>query len=491
VTSEPRKDQSHLSRAPRALAWSFTNTAASRLGTLGIGIVLARILGPKEFGTYAVAFVALLAVLSFNELGVSLAIVRWPGDPKSIAPTVTTISLLTSLLIAFAGYWLAPWFSDAMGDSSATPVVRLLVMTVVISGAVATPAALLQRQFRQDTRMIIDQVSVWVGAIVSISLALYGSGAMSLAIGRIAGGTVSAVLFIKFSPEPYRLGFDRSNVGALLHFGLPLAGASIIVFAVGYVDQLLVGRTLGSVALGYYVLAFNLSSWPVNMFSQPLRNVAPAAFSRLQHDPESMRSTFRSVVGLLAAVTFPVCMFLAGAAAPLIRLIYGSEWGPAAGALSWLAVLAAFKIGYELCYDYLVVTRASRAILGIQVVTLAVLVPALFLGAKTAGIAGVAALQCAVAAAVVLPLYLTLLRHAGFAPGGLLARLRLPVLASVVVVLIGLGLSQIGRSDVTAILGTGLASLTALLCLVYRDRSELARLRHVVSPPLNAESLHA
>src|SRR5215469_10439011 len=83
--------------ASRALGWSFFNTAFSRLGTLGIGIVLARLLGPHAFGTYAVALVALIAVLSFNELGVSLAIVRWPGDPAEITPTVTTISIVSSL----------------------------------------------------------------------------------------------------------------------------------------------------------------------------------------------------------------------------------------------------------------------------------------------------------------------------------------------------------------------------------------------------------
>ena len=97
--------------ASRALGWSFLNTAVSRIGTLGIGIVLARVLGPEAFGTYAVAFVALAAVLSFNELGVSLAIVRWEGDPRSIAPTVTTISIAGSVLFFAAAYAAAEPFA--------------------------------------------------------------------------------------------------------------------------------------------------------------------------------------------------------------------------------------------------------------------------------------------------------------------------------------------------------------------------------------------
>src|SRR6478609_6390229 len=85
--------------ASRALSWSFVNTAVSRFGTLAIGIVLARVLGPEAFGTFAVATVAMLGILSFNELGVSLAIVRWKDEPADIAPTVNTISVLSSLVL--------------------------------------------------------------------------------------------------------------------------------------------------------------------------------------------------------------------------------------------------------------------------------------------------------------------------------------------------------------------------------------------------------
>jgi O-antigen/teichoic acid export membrane protein len=469
--------RSLMGHASGALAWSFVNTVVSRLGTIGIGIVLARVLGPEEFGTYAVAFVALIAVLSFNELGVSLAIVRWPGDPKAIAPTVTTISLVASLLITVIGYLLAPSFASAMGDPEATDVVRLLGLSVLVSGAVATPAALLQRQFRQDLKMLIDQVNVWVGAIVSLALALAGAGAMSLAVGRLTGAIVSGVLFVRFSPEPYRVGLDRSYVKPLLHFGLPLAGASMIVFAVGYADQLVVGHMLGSTALGFYVLAFNLSSWPVSMFSQPLRSVAPAAFSRLQHNPPVMRTTMRTLIGLLLAVALPTCLFMAGAAEPLIEFIYGSAWAPAAQALQWLALLAGFRIFFELAYDYLVVLGVSRAILYLQVVGLAILLPALVLGATTAGIAGVAAVQVGVAACVVLPLYLRQFHRAGVHSGEILRRVWLPIVAAMAVGLSTAALGWLLASDFVALAMSGTLVLAATAALLYRNRAELGRLR--------------
>ena len=110
-----------IGRASRALGWSFISAAGLRFGTLGIGVLLARLLGPHAFGTYAVALVALLAVLSFNELGVSLAIVRWQGDPSEIAPTVTTISCVSSLILYVGFFFGAPAFATAMGAPAADP----------------------------------------------------------------------------------------------------------------------------------------------------------------------------------------------------------------------------------------------------------------------------------------------------------------------------------------------------------------------------------
>ena len=240
--------QSLLGRASGAFAWSFANAIVSRVGTIGIGIALARLLGPTQFGTYAVGLIALMAALSFNELGVSLAIVRWPGDPNEIAPTVNTASLLTSVAIAAATYVVARPFAAAMGAPAATPVVRLLGLTVIISGGVASPAALIERQFQQNKRMLVDQVSVWSSALTCIGFAVAGSGAMSLAIGRLAGAGIGAALFIKLSPAPYRLGLNRSQLRPLLKFRLPLARSSIVVFVITFADQVVVGRMLGATA---------------------------------------------------------------------------------------------------------------------------------------------------------------------------------------------------------------------------------------------------
>lgn len=470
-----------LSRATHALGWSFINNAAARLGTLGIGIVLARLLGPHAFGTFAVALVALAMLLSFNELGVSLAIVRWQGEPSEIAPTVATISIATSVLIYAGCFFGAPAFSSAMGAPGAANVVRVLAINVVIDGVVSTPVAMMQRHFQQGKKMVADQANSWIGAAVSVALAVTGFGAMSLAIGRLTGALVSAVLFVVLSPEPLRLGFNPAHARALLRFGLPLAGASIIVFAITDADQLVVGHFLGATLLGYYALATNLSNWPVNMFSVPVRSVAPALFSRLQHDRRAMRTGFVSGIGLLASVTLPVCLILSGAARPLIDFVYGARWEPAARALIWLGLLAALRILFEFVYDYFVVLARSRVVFTVQLVWLIVLAPALVVGAKLAGIAGVGMAEVAVAALLVVPWYLYELSRVGILLSFLWRNMRFPLAGALGVELFAIGTSGFIGQNLVALIVIGLVALATVGLLLYHLKPQLTTLRPVLA----------
>jgi O-antigen/teichoic acid export membrane protein len=464
--------------ATRALGWTFISTALNKLGTVGIGIVLARMLGPHAFGTYAVAWVALLAMLSLNDLSVSMAIVRWPGDPAEIAPTVTTIATAGSVAMYVVCFIGAPAYASAMGAPAAADVVRVLALSVVLDGLVCTPVGLLDRSFRQDRRMIADQVNGWLGALVSIALAWVGLGPMSLAIGRITGAVAAAVLYITFSPEPLRFGFNRSKARALLRYGTPLAGSTVVVFAVTNVDQLVVGRVLGATALGFYVLALNLATWPVTMFSMPVRNVAPAAFARLQHDHEAMRTAFLSAAGLLCAVALPICLVIGGAATPLIMFAYGARWLPASRVLLWLSLLAALTIFFQLAYDYFVVLARTRVVFTVQLGWLLALVPALIVGARLDGIVGVGVAQAVVAGGVILPWYLHELRGAGIRRRVLGSRLWLPLAGAVVAGLAAAGAARVlAASNLAALAVSGVTGLAVVGLLVFRMRGALVRLR--------------
>ena len=464
-------------RASRAFGWSFGNTVASRLGTLAIGIALARVLGPEEFGIFAIATVTLLAILSFNELGVSLAVIRWRDDPATIAPTINTIAVASSTLLTVALIFGAPWISATLGDVQATPVVQVLALSVFLNGLVATSAAILQREFMQKKRTIADQVNTWLGAGLSLLFALLGWGAMSLAVGRLIASVVFGIMLIRWSPVPYRFGWDPAIAKRLLGFGLPLAASSIVVFASGYADQLIVGSMLGAQALGFYVLAFNLASWPVSIFSQPLRAVAPAAFSALKAEPDRMSRNFARVLAILSCVAIPACLAISGAATPVVEFVYGAAWLPAAGVLLWMAAAAALKIWFELAYDYLVVQGKSGVVLIIQACSFCVALPLMLVVVHSFGEEGVAAVQFLVALVVVVPLYLMSLHRVGVSARSTLYAVALPTAAGLVVWLVSRGLAQVISAPFFAAASAGLFSVAVIAALAFWQRDNLKLLR--------------
>ncbi len=470
-------DSTLAGKATRAIGWSFGSTVVSKFSLFGIGIVLARLLGPHAFGTYAVAYIALIAVLNFNELGVSLAIVRWPEDPARILPTVTTISLCCSAAIYGGCFFVAPVYASAMGAPSATGVIRVLALAVLSDAFTNTPAALLQRRFRQGQRAIADQVNVWLGTGVTLIFACLGFGPMSLAIGRLAGCIASAVLLIIFAPESLRLGFDRALAGPLLRFGLPLAGANIITFAVATADQIVVGRALGTVALGFYVLALNIASWPVALFAQPVRAVGPAVFARLRQDSQAVRATFLSATSVLCGVSIPVCLLISGAARPLITVIYGESWLRATAPLTWLAGLAAIQVFFFLAYDLFVVLQRTRFLLTTQVIWLAVLIPALIAGCRAGGVSGAAQVGLAVAGLFILPLYLRELGRTGIRIGDLARQVRVPLAAGALAGLLAIMAGKVAPDDLAALVLASLAAACVVGSLLYRSRGALTDLR--------------
>jgi O-antigen/teichoic acid export membrane protein len=427
----------------RGLAMSLLNTVIGKIGTLVVGIALARLLDPADFGVFAVALVALFVVLAVNELGVSLALVRWPGDPRVIAPPVTTMSIASSAVLYAACFFAAPSFAHALNAPEATGIVRLMAAAVLIDGVTAVPAQLINREFAQGRRLVVDLSNLLLTSGITIVLAVAGMGAWSLAIGRLVGNGITAGMLCRFAAYWPRPGWDRSRARELLAFGLPLAGASLLYVAMLYVDNVVVGAVLGPVALGFYVQAFNLSSFPVNTFSTVVRRVSLAAFSRLATDEAARRDAVGRSLALLAAATLPVATLLGMLAQPLITTLYGSKWAPAAAALGFLAIVGAARVLNELAYDFLVACGHSRVTLYLQALWVAGLLPALIVGTHVDGIRGAAAGHAIVSAGLMLPAFGYAVTRAGV-PASVLVRALLRPLAGTALMVLAVAVIRAG-----------------------------------------------
>lgn len=442
-------------RARSGMAWSLLNSASLRVLNVVAGMAIARVVTPDEFGAYTAALLVMTVVLSMNEIGLGVAVVRWKQGVERVTPTAVSISLGASAVWWALMFFGAPLIAALLGAEQATAAIRVLSLSVLLDGVSTIPSSLLTRAFQQRRRTAAQLAGFLVGTPLGILLA-FRYGAAGLATGLALSNAVATALVLRLAPARPRPGWDRETAVQLIRVGLPPALTSMLLLAIINLDFVVVSRVLGVGALGFYALAFNVANWPWNLLSISIRQVSLPAFSRLSDNRPGLENAFARSISLAGGLAVLGGVLLAALATPLVAILYGDKWLPAVVALQWLALLGALRVVLELCYDLLVAVGRAGILLRVQLGWLAALALALPLGARLGGIEGVAIAQSVVAAALVLPLNLLLLRGSGLRIGRVGRALRPVAAGAVAAAAMALVVLRVGAPDWATLLGGGL-----------------------------------
>ncbi|SOD70308.1 PST family polysaccharide transporter [Jatrophihabitans sp. GAS493] len=411
VETEVEEDAEMQSRVRRGALWGGLSSLVLRFANIAITAVIVRIVSPHDFGVFAAALTVYAVVSNISELGVASVLTRRDTDADAIAPTVATIAMFSCSAIAAGMFFGAPWLASALGAPDASSSIRVLSLTVVLVGVFTVPGAMLAREFRQNVIFKASIISFVPSNALLILLALHGDGALSFAWSRVVGQLIMGIVMVIYVSKRYRFGFDRSQVRMVLTFGLPLAGANLVGYTLLNADYAFVGHLLGPIALAAYVLAFNVANWSSALLGSMVNSVAMPAFSRFAGDIRRMSSAMSSAHRLIAVVAWPVCAITIASAHPLIEVLYGRKWLAAAPVLALLAVYGAMFIHSLVFANLLGGSGHTTALLIVQVIWIAALIPAMALGIHLDGLRGVAIAHVLVIAIVVLPTYMIATRR--------------------------------------------------------------------------------
>lgn len=445
-------------RFRRGLRLSLLNTVLSRAGTFLLGVLLARLFVPEQFGVYAAALVVQQLLLTVNDLGAAAALVRRPtaagessggvaGEPTdrgpttdgarpdsidAMLPTAWTLSLLWSAVGAVICLLSAGGLAGILGSPAATDLIRVMSVTLILDGLASVPAAVLTRELRQARRLAADVSGMALNLTLTALLAIGGLGPWALVIGNVCGTAVTAVLVMALAGVWPRLGFDRRYGAEITRCGATMLGASILFVIVQATPQSVTGSLLGASALGFFYLASNMANWPAVLVSVTVERVALATFSRARDAGRDLSSAVAAVLGLVCAVVLPGGVALAVLAGPLVEVVYGSRWSPASAALAGLALAAMARVVVELIFALLIAVDEMASSVLLVASWAAVSVPATLWAAGNWGLSGVAWAQASVALLVAIPIHLIALRRARVSILRVLAGSLVPLLAAAV-----------------------------------------------------------
>lgn len=459
----------------RGLAWSAVSSMVLRLGTFSVGIFLARMFTPEQFGLFAVVLTVQTVMMSLADFGLSSDLIR-SANHRAKAPTVATMSLVISAALTALLAGGSDWLAGVLGASEAGPVLAVMSLTLLIAGIGVVPYATLQRNFLQKQVFVIAVVDFVVGTVLLVVLVMGGWGIMALAASRVVAQLVAVVLQFVLSGERPRYGFDRTLVKGVWMFGLPVAGANLLSWALLGADKVLVSSLAGATILGFYFLAFNISNWPMSVLGQVVRSVSLPAFARV-----SSGARDRSLAIAFAPVwsgAVLIGLMLAMLAAPVIDLVYGGRWLAAAPLLTVLACFGVLRTALDLATSYLLARGESRRVLLLQVAWMITLIPLLVSGILWSGGLGAAAAHL-VSSLVLLALYARSLSHVGADVSAVAAVFWPPLAAAVPAATVTWLATQIGTRPIIDLLAggaVGTAVYVALLWRWFRRRLSEARL---------------
>ncbi|KAA0977548.1 lipopolysaccharide biosynthesis protein [Paeniglutamicibacter gangotriensis] len=393
----------------KGLAWSAINAFVLRLGTVGVGIFLARLLSPEQFGVFAIALTVQAVLMTLADFGLSTDLIRSPDYARK-APTVATLGIVTGTSLTVIMVISAQGTAQLLGSPEAGPVIAVMSGTLFLAGCGVVPYAKLQRNFMQKQLFAISLADFVIGTIVTVLLILGGWGVMALAISRVVAQCVTLILQFVLAREKPHFGLDRSLVSQVLAFGIPVAGANMLSWVLLNADNVVVSRLAGPTALGFYFLAFNISSWPMNAIGQIVRSVSLPAFARVGI---SQKRVLSDAMAPTWAITLFAGLMLGLLAAPVIELVYGQKWLAAVPILAVLGIFGALRTIFDLGAAFLLANGRSTIVLVVQAAWLGCLVPFLIVGTIRGGTVGAAVAHLLCATLVVLPGYCWALSHAG------------------------------------------------------------------------------
>ena len=453
-------------RAARGALWSGANALMMKLAGIAVMVVVVRLVTPHDFGVFAAALVVHAIVSSFGELGLSSCVARRDLDPEKVASTVAVLALVSSFVLAGGMVLAADPLAGLLGAPEAAAPIRVLSIAVFLGGVFTVPGALLVREFRQGKVFLASAVAFVPTNLVLILLAIGGDGAMAFAWSRVVSQLVSGIVMALSVDRTYWPSLRRAQVGPVLRFGLPLAGANLLGYSLLNADYAIIGAFLGPAELGIYTLAFTVASWSTSVMSSTINSVAMPAFSALQSGSAELRGFLSRTSRLVALIAFPVMALTIAFAGELVAVLYGSTWAAAAPVLRILALYGGVFALSLLMSNLLVGQGRAGSVFAVQAVWLIVLIPAVGLSLGPFGLSGAAWVHVAVIAVVIMPLYLRSLRGTVPAAGRLLIRASgAPAAAAAGAALLGLAAASLGSGDAPRLILGGLTGTAAYLVL--------------------------
>lgn len=365
-------------RALTGLRWNYIGMFGRIAATFISQIVLARLLGPEQFGLFGYAFLTVTMLALVVDMGLQMALVQVPALLDADVATAFGRLLLTGGMATGGVMLLAdPIAQHVFAAPQAAPVLRAMAPALLVGVATAVATAMLSRDIEFKVIQMAGLGSYIVGyLVVGIAAASAGFGVWSLVLAWHVQTILACLVMFYFSPRSLMPGNPFRPLG-IAGFGAVVMVTNMVNWFIDNGPHVAIGRWLGASQLGQYTVANNLVKVPADHLVRNLQTVLFPLAARAQDNDNGLRRAYLTVLGGVALVAFPTFTFIALMSDAIVLLLLGAKWAVASQVLAPLSIAMIGHAIEALCGPVLGGRGEPKLELRVKVLTLVVMLAVL------------------------------------------------------------------------------------------------------------------
>ena len=323
----------------KGLSWSMVETMSNYIVKLVVGIILARLLMPEDFGLLAIMmiFVSLSDILVNSGFG--NAYIQKKDATDTDANTVFYVNLAISLFLYVLLFVLSPLIGFFFGSEQLPTLIRVMSLAIIISSFNVIQNAIIKRDLNFKKRALLTLVSSLVSGSFGISLAYNGYGVWSLVFQQISNRLIMAILLSYYSNWHPSRQFSKESAKEFFSFGSWIVLTNLLCSAFNNFYKFVFGKWCSTTDLGHYERANQFQHMVAETFTWMFATVAFPVFSKIQDDKLQLQETTRNFVKYSSLAVYPLLICLLIVARPMTIFLLTEKWLPLVPYLQLLCIV--------------------------------------------------------------------------------------------------------------------------------------------------------
>lgn len=316
------------SKTISALSWSFLESIGLQSVRFVIGILLARLLFPEQFGLIAMLMIFIAVSQSFLDSGFRAALIQKHTVTQLDTCSIFYFNIVVGMAAAGLLCLIAPWIADFYIQPTLTPLTRVLSLVIVINSFGLIQDAIITKQLNFKIKTKIIMIAGTLSGIIGVAMAIIGFGVWSLVGQQVSSAFFRTISLWFFSPWRPAMIFSFNPLREMFGFGSRLLFSDLLNRIFDNIYLLVIGRLFSATDLGFFTRAKMLQELPSDTLAAMFGRVTFPVFSTIQNDTARLKRAFKKVLTSMVLVNFPMMIGLAIIARPLVLVLLTEKWAP-------------------------------------------------------------------------------------------------------------------------------------------------------------------